>query len=300
MKLRQLQFIREVADNGFSISQAAATLLTSQPSVSRQIQSLERELGVPIFERYKGRITGITRPGRAIVQGAVRIVNECKDLQRIGDEYACEGTGVLTVAASHTHACYVLPTVITQFTKVHPLVRLSLRQGNPNQIAAWVSTGEADVCIGTAPLASTEGVLFVPCSKHHRIVLAPRSHPLARMKPKHTLEALARYPLITYDKSFAAYGQIVRAFARRGLQPNIVLSATDVAVMKTYVRSGLGIAIIASLAYAPSEDRDLCAIDVRHLFESGTINLGVKRGGYLTQYVRDFIEIFAPGVSGAL
>ena len=296
MKLQQMKFMCEIADRGFNISNAASALHTSQPSVSRQIQTLEKELGVAVFVRAKKRITGLTKPGTEVLQIARRIMRDTENLRHLGMEFTSKDSGGLAITTSHTHARYVLPNVIPDFAKAHPKVRVSLRQGNPAQINSWVVSGEADLSITSKPVHPMPDLAFLLCSEHPKVILTPPKHPLLRSKNVTTAE-LARYPIITYDPEFSTYHQVMRAFELKGLKPNIVLSATDVDVMKTYVICGLGVAILSAIAYDPKEDRALRAIDAQHLFESHKMYIGIRKGNYLRGYVFDFIKRFSPRLS---
>lgn len=298
MKLHQLRFVCEVVDCGFSVSSAALALHTSQPSVSRQIREFETEVGVSIFERSKNRLTGLTRPGLKIVDAARCVLTDCENLTKIAKDLTDEKSGSLTITTSHTHARYVLPSVIQEFIRKYPKVRLSIRQGNPAQIIDWVSSGEADISIVTDPLKARPNLALLPCYEHSKVVLVPKNHPLLKSK-RLSIEALADYPLITYESEYSTHWQVLRAFERAGLTPNVVLSATDVDVMKTYVKCGMGIAILAALAYEPREDRQLRAIDARHLFESNKMSVGIRRNSYLPRYAFDFIKMFSPKLNPA-
>lgn len=296
MKLLQLRYFCEIVDQGFNVSSAAHALHTSQPSVSRQVQALERELGVELLVRAKKRILSVTPPGAEVLRVAKRMLQDSRNITRIGADFMSRSDGELVIAASHTHARYALPKVIKQFARSHPGVRLSLRQGTPNQIAQWISTGQADLAISTQPVAAPDEVVFLACYTVNRIVLVPDRHPLLRERPL-TLEALVRYPIITYEAEFVGYTQDLRAFEKKGLRPNIVLRATDADVMKTYVKEGLGVAIIAEMAYDRAQDSPLRALKAGHLFSPNTIALEIHRNQYLREYAYDFIELFLPDLN---
>ena len=296
MRLRQLLFLREIVDRGFHVSETAGALHTSQPSVSRQIQALELELGVPIFVRGKKRFLGLTKPGEEALRIARRILKDAERLKNLSQDCSDEDSGILTVSTSHTQARYVLPRVIRSFTEQHPKVSVILRQGTPLQTVEWVHNGEADLSISSESGHQLSDVVQLPCYDQHKIVLVPDGHPLLEIRPV-TLEALADYPLITYDNQSLTRLVVMRAFESKRLQPKIVLSATDVDVMKTYVKSGLGIAIVVELAYDQAEDRTLRAIDVRHLFPPSHISIGIAKNSYLRSYVFQFIRLFSPGLT---
>jgi len=299
MKLQQLRFACEVARRGLNVSSAAEALHTSQPGISKQIKSLEDELGVEIFVRHGKRIAAVTGPGKAVLAIAERILAEAANLKRAGEEFANEKLGTLTVATTHTQARYALPKAVAAFKKKYPKVRLVLHQGNPTQICEMVLAGEADLAIATEAIDEYPDLVSLPCYQWNRCVVVPPGHPLLKLKQL-TLEAIAQYPVVTYDFAFAGRSQINKAFEKRGLEPNIVLTALDSDVIKTYVELGLGIGILASMGFDPKRDRGLHALDASHLFESSTTRLGVKRGAWLRGYAYDFIELFAPRLSRAL
>jgi LysR family cys regulon transcriptional activator len=293
MKLQQLRYAVEVARQGLNVSTAADVLHTSQPGVSKQIRLLEDELGVEIFERHGKRVVAITEPGRAVISIAERILSEAANLKRAGEEYANESSGSLRIATTHTQARYALPKAVTAFKLKYPGVQLSIQQGNPTQICEQVLAGEADVAIATEAISDYPELVSLPCYQWNRCVVVPPRHPLLKVQPL-TLEAVTRFPIITYDFAFAGRSQVNKAFESRDLKPNVVLSALDADVIKTYVELGLGIGIMAKMAFDPARDRTLRAIDASHLFESSTTRLGIRRGAYLRGYAYEFIELFAP------
>jgi len=293
MKLQQLRYLREVARQGLNLSVAAEKLHTSQPGISKQIKLLEDELGVQILVRNGKRVVAVTEPGKIILEIAERLLADTDNLKRVGEEFSHEDTGTLTIATTHTQARYALPRVIKQFTQRYPKVRLRLRQGNPTQIAEMTSSGEADMCIATEAIELFDELVMLPCYDWNRSVIVPPDHPLLGEK-KLSLEAVAKYPIITYDFAFTGRSKMQSAFESRGLTPNVVLTAIDADVIKTYVELGLGIGIVASMAYDPKRDRHLRAIDASHLFKPSTTRIGLRRNFYLRGYLYDFIELFAP------
>ena len=299
MKLQQLRYVCEVAHRGLNVSAAAEALHTSQPGVSKQIKSLEDELGIEIFVRHGKRITEITEPGRQVIAIAERILTEAKNLKRAGAEFANEKRGTLTVAATHTQARYALPKAVAAFKKRYPDVQLILHQGNPTQICEQVMKGEADFGIATEAISQYPDLVSLPCYQWNRCVVVPDGHPLLQVKPL-TLEAIARHPVVTYDFSFTGRSVINRAFEKRHLTPNVVLTALDSDVIKTYVELGLGVGILAQMGFDAKRDRGLQAIDASHLFESSTTRLGVKRGAWLRSYAYEFIELFAPQLTRSM
>jgi LysR family cys regulon transcriptional activator len=293
LNIQQLRYITEVARQGLNLSAAAQAMHTSQPGVSKQIRLLEAELGVDVFVRHGKRLVEITQPGRTVLQIAERVLQEVANLKQVGDEFAREDSGSLTIATTHTQARYVLPKAIKLFTRRYPKVKLSLTQGNPMQICQYVIDGQADFCIATEAIAQYEELAMLPCYQWNRCVVAPVGHALLKEKPL-TLEAIGRYPLITYDFAFTGRSQIQRAFETRGIKPEVVLTAIDSDVIKTYVGLGLGVGILAKMAFDPKLDKDLRALDASHLFESSTTRIGIRRNRYLRGFVYDFIELVAP------
>ncbi|TFH12167.1 MAG: HTH-type transcriptional regulator CysB [Nitrosomonadales bacterium] len=293
MKLQQLRYLCEVANQDLNLSKAAKKLHTSQPGISKQIQLLEEELGVEIFIRHGKRVVNITPPGQTILEIAKRMLREANNLKWVGQEFTNKNTGSLTVATTHTQARYALPPTVSKFTSRYPKVKLTIRQGNPTQIAELVTSGEADVAIATEAIEFFHELVMLPCYQWNRCIITPPKHPLLELN-KITLEAIARYPIVTYDFAFTGRSKINQAFEAKDLVPNIVLTALDADVIKTYVELGLGIGIVAQMAFDPNRDKHLRSIDATHLFESSTTRIGIRRNSYLRSYVLDFIEMFAP------
>lgn len=298
MNIQQLRYVTEVARRNLNVSEAAAALNTSQPGVSKQIRALEEELGASIFVRQGRRFTAITDAGREIVAAIDRILAEIANLKAVGEEFADHAKGSLAVGVTHTQARYALPPVVTAFKKRFPDVRLKLLQGNPHQLARMVLAGEADLAIATEALVEYPDLVTVPCYRWHHCVVVPEGHALTRVKPL-TLEAIAAHPIVTYDATFAGRTAVDRVFAARSLAPEIVLTALDSDVIKSYVSLGLGVGIISSRAFRKSKDEGLRAIDCEHLFPAQTTRLAYKRGAYLRGYTVEFIRLFAPHVRGA-
>jgi LysR family transcriptional regulator, cys regulon transcriptional activator len=293
VNLQQIRYLCAVVDHGLNVSAAAEALYTSQPGISKQIRQLEDELGVPIFIRQGKRLTALTAGGTVVVATARRALQELANLKRVGSEFKAEDEGTLAIATTHTQARYVLPAVLKRFAERYPKVRLLLHQGNPRQVAEQTARAEVDVGIATEALADYPELVTLPCHTWNRCVLAPKGHPLAAAKPL-TLETLARYPIVTYDFSFTGRSQINAAFAARGLAPNVVLTALDSDVIKTYVELGFGVGIVAQMAFDPTRDRQFEAIDASHLFGASTTRLALRRGVYARGFVYDFISLFAP------
>jgi LysR family cys regulon transcriptional activator len=293
VNLQQLRYLCAVVDHGLNVSVAAEALFTSQPGISKQIRQLEDELGVPIFIRQGKRLAALTAGGEVIVATARRALQELNNLKRVGAEFKSEDTGALAIATTHTQARYVLPPVLKRFAERYPKVRLLLHQGNPAQVAEQTQRADVDVGIATEALADYPGLVSLPCYTWNRCVLVPKGHPLAKVRPL-TLEALARYPIVTYDFSFTGRSQINAAFAAKGIEPNVVLTALDSDVIKTYVELGLGVGIIAQMAYDPARDSQFDKLDAAHLFAASTTRLALRRGVYLRGFVYEFITLFAP------
>ena len=296
MKLQQLRYLTEVVHRGLNVSEAAEALHTSQPGVSKQIRALEDELGVEVFVRHGKRLAAVTEPGKAVVAIAERILAEAHNLRRAGEEFANDALGTLTIAATHTQARYALPKAVAAFKRRYPKVHLVIHQGNPEQICTQVADGEADLCVATEQIAEHPALVALPCYQWNRCVVVPPRHTLLKAQPL-TLEAIAAYPIVTYDFAFANRSLVNRAFEQRGLTPDVVLTAFDADVIKTYVELGLGVGIMAQMAFDPRRDRHLRSIDASHLFPSSTTRLGVKRGAYLRRFAYDFIELFAPALT---
>ncbi len=296
MKLQQLRYLCEVARRDLSVSAAAEALFTSQPGVSKQIKSLEEELGIEIFVRNGKRLVSVTEPGRAVIAIAERMLADAANLKRAGEDFAGENVGTLTIATTHTQARYALPKAVTAFKRRYPKVQLFIHQGNPTQICEQVAQGEADLCVATEHIAEHPGLVALPCYQWNRCIVVPARHPLLKVAPL-TLEAVAKYPIVTYDFAYANRSVVNRAFEQRGLAPQVVLTAFDADVIKTYVELGLGVGIMAAMAFSAKRDRQLRSIDAAHLFASSTTRLGIKRGAYLRRYAYDFIELFAPRLS---
>ncbi|MBX3676361.1 MAG: HTH-type transcriptional regulator CysB [Rhodocyclaceae bacterium] len=293
MNLQQLRYVFEVARSGLNVSEAAAVLHTSQPGVSKQIRLLEEELGVDVFVRQGRRLTAVTDPGREVLKIAERLLRDIDNLRSVGEEFGAEESGTLTLATTHTQARYVLPPIIGEFLKRHPNVRVNLRQGSPAEVCERVLAGTADLAIATEAIGEQDDLLMLPCYQWNRCVIARPDHPILKSKPL-TLEAIAQYPIVTYDFAFTGRSQINKAFAARGLTPNVVLTAIDADIIKTYVALGLGIGIVATMAFDPKADRNLRAVDAAHLFESATTRIGVRRNAWLRGFTYGFIELFAP------
>ena len=298
MKLQQLRYLCEVVRRDLNMSTAAEALHTSQPGVSKQIRLLEDELGVKILVRHGKRVAGITEPGRIILDIAERILHDADNLKKVGVDFSEEDSGSLTIATTHTQARYALPPVISRFIQRYPKVRLSLRESSPEQILELMNAGTADIAITTEAQELYQDLITLPCYQWNRCVITPLRHPLL-MEQKLTIEHIARYPIITYDFAFSGDSPIKRAFDARGIKPNVLLTAIDADVIKAYVEMGLGIGILAKMAFDPARDHGLRLIDASHLFEPSTTRIGIRRNAYIRGYTYDFIEMFSPHLTRA-
>jgi len=293
MKLHQLRYLAAVAQSGLNITAAAQKLHTSQPGVSKQIKLLEDELGFQIFVREGRNLTRITPAGQQVIDRALRILQEAQSIKDLSTELRDEGRGALSIGTTHTQARYVLPEVIQQFRQRYPQVRLNLHQGTSEQIAEMVAHDRIDCAIATGSEQLFSDLTLLPCYRWYRSVIVPKDHPLTSAG-KLTYKALAGYPLVTYTFSFAGPSSLHDAFARAGLTPNVAITARDADVIKTYVRLGLGVGIVAHMAMSPKEDPDLVAIDASHLLPGHTTWIGFRRGTLLRKYMYDFAQLLAP------
>ena len=292
MNLQQLKYLCAIVDNGLNVSGAAEALYTSQPGISKQIRQLEDELGLRVFVRQGKRLASLTPAGQVVVATARRALREIANLKRVADEFRSEDSGVLGIATTHTQARYVLPPVLAKFVTRFPKVRLVLHQGNPVQVAEQTRNGDVDVGIATEALGDYPDLVALPCYRWNRCVLVPKGHALTRIRPL-TLQALAAYPIVTYDFSFTGRSAINAAFAAKGLEPNVVLSALDSDVIKTYVELGMGVGIVAQMAYDATKDSAFEMLDASHLFAASMTRLALRRGVFLRGFVYEFIALFA-------
>lgn len=293
MQLRQLLYIQEIARHNFSVSAAAKFLQTSQPGISNQIHLLEEELGLKIFQRHGKRLTDLTPVGHSILEIAERILLDVESIHNLASDKLDDQHGTLRIGTTHTQARYALPSAIQAFTKLYPKVHLNLVQATPREITKLAENGEIDLAIATEDIANSKYLCVFPCYNWNRSIILPPNHPLLSEK-EITLEKLAEYPQVTYMKNITGRAMQDRAFREKNLEPNIVFTATDADVIKTYVEMGLGIGIIASMAFNPIKDLPLRAIDASHLFYSSTTLIGYHVDSYLRSYTYAFIECFAP------
>jgi LysR family transcriptional regulator, cys regulon transcriptional activator len=299
MNLHQFRFVREAVRQNYNLTEAAKALYTSQPGVSKAIIELEEELGVEIFTRHGKRVRSLTEPGRIILLSVEKILQEVESLKRVGKDYAAQDQGNLTIAATHTQARYSLPSAVAEFKRRFPKVRLSILQGTPTQVAEMVLHDQADIAIATEALSGYKDLVSLPCFQWHHVAVVQPDHPLLD-RTNLTLEDLARYPLITYDPAFAGRSKINQAFALRNLSPDIVLEAIDADVIKTYVELGLGVGLMADVAFNAERDRHLRAIPVGHLFGSNITRVALKQGAYLRGYIYTLVELLSPTLTRKL
>ena len=293
MKLQQLRYIFEVMRHDLNISAAATALFTSQPGISKQIRLLEEELGVEIFERRGKQLTRITSAGERILQHASQILGEVDNIRMTGLEYSDPEHGNLSIGTTHTQARYLLPHTTRHFLQRYPGVRLHMHQGTPVQIAKMASDARVDCCIATEGMEMFEDLVMLPCYRWNRCIVTPLGHPLSKEK-KISLQAISQYPIVTYTSGYTGSSQIDLAFQQKELIPNIVFTAADADVIKTYVRLGLGVGIVARMAVEEKNDADLQALDASHLFNFSTTRIGLRRGTTIREFLYDFIEMFAP------
>lgn len=306
MNFQQLRSIREAARRNFNLTEVANVLFTSQPGVSRQILEVEEELGIDIFQRNGKRLVGLTDPGKGILPIIERLLLEAENLRQAGNDYADQSRGTLAVATTHTQARYVLPKVVQQFRLAFPDVRIALQQSAPEHIAEWVISGKADIGIATEGLSQFKDLVSFPCYEWNHVVVVPEGHAL--LQHEHlSLADLAQFPLITYDVGFTGRGHIDAAFQQAGLTTDIVLTAMDSDVIQQYVALGLGVGIIASMAFENNQstagtttanrNNGLRTLVASHLFAANVTRLAVRRGAYLRAYTLDFMQKFAPSLN---
>jgi len=300
MNFQQLRAVRETARSGFNLTEVAGVLHASQPGISRQIRELEEELGVEIFVRAGKRLTGLTPPGEAVLPIVERLLLDAENLKRVGADFSAQDTGRLSIAATHSQARYALPMVVRDFRRMYPRVTLHLHQGSPRQVAEMLLSGEADLGVASEALSDYAQLLALPCYRWTHSIVVPPGHDLLGLPGLVSLTELARFPIITYELGYTGRTRIDEAFTGAGLTPDIVLSAMDADVLKTYVELGMGVGIVASIAFDGERDRTLRALDARHLFDVNLTQLAIRRGTWLRGYVHAFIESFAPTLTRAV
>lgn len=299
MKLQQLRYIWEVAHHDLNVSATAQSLYTSQPGISKQIRLLEDELGVEIFARSGKHLTRITPAGETIIKASGEILRKVEGIKQIAQEFSNQKKGDLSIATTHTQARYALPSIIRSFMQEYPQVSLHMHQGTPMQIAEMAADGTVDFAIATEAMEHFADLVMMPCYRWNRCVIVPKGHPLTQVK-KLELEDLADVPLVTYVFGFTGRSQLDDAFAEKGLVPQVVFTAADADVIKTYVRLGLGVGIVARMAVDPVLDQDLVMLDAGRLFKSSTTKIGFRKGTFIRGYMYDFMQRFAPHLTRSL
>ncbi len=299
MKLQQLRYIWEVAHHDLNVSATAQSLYTSQPGISKQIRLLEDELGVEVFSRSGKHLTRITPAGEAILRTAGEILRKVESIKQVAQEFSDERKGTLSIATTHTQARYVLPNVIAKFIAEYPDVSLQLNQGTPMQISEMAADGTVDFAIATEAMDLFSDLIMLPCYNWNRCILVPKNHPLCQVSEL-TIQDVAKHPLVTYVFGFTGRSKLDEAFMEHGLAPKVVFTAADADVIKTYVRLGLGVGIVAKQAFDAELDSDLVALDASHLFKASTTRLAFRRGTFLRGFMYDFIERFAPHLTKTL
>ena len=297
MKLQQIKFLLAIADNGLNITAAAERLYTSQPGVSKQLKLLEEELGLQLFSRKGKSLSGVTAAGEQIIERARIIMQEVDNISRLAADYYEREEGSLSIATTHTQARYVLPEIIGRFREQYPKVGLNIHQGTSEQIADMVASSEIDFAIATGSTELFEELLLVPGYHWDRSIIVPRDHALTKLDRKVPLHDLAEHPLVTYVFSFGSQSLLKLAFSEEGLDPDVVFTARDADVIKTYVRMGLGVGIVASMAADCSDKKDLTVLDAEGLFPRSTTWVGFRKDSMLRRYMIDFMRLFAPHVT---
>lgn len=296
MKLQQLRYIVEVVNNNLNVSSTAESLYTSQPGISKQIRMLEDELGIQIFSRSGKHLTQITPAGQEVIRISEEILSKVEAIKSVASEHTTPDQGAFFVATTHTQARYALPKIVKSFVESYPKVSLHMHQGSPEQIAEAVSKGNADFAISTEALNLYNDLVVLPCYHWNRVIVVKSDHPLVNKK-KITVEDLANCPLVTYTNGCNGHSELDATFSKAGLTPKIVFTATDADVIKTYVRMGMGVGVIANMAIDEEDDKDLVVLDAGHIFKNSTTKIGFRRNTFLRSYMYDFIERFAPHLS---
>lgn len=288
MNLQQLRIVREAVQQNFNLTEVAAALFTSQSGVSKHIKDLEDELGVELFQRRGKRLLGLTEPGKELAVVVDRMLQDVRNIKRLAQQFSSADQGQLTIATTHTQARYALPQVVARFKQAYPRVHLVLHQGSPSEIVSLLQSGEADIGIATEALGKDDAFVTFPFYEWRHAVVVPEGHPLTT-RPL-TLETLAEQPLITYHEGYTGRARIDASFAAAGLAPDLVMSALDADVIKTYVQVGLGVGVIAAMAFEPTRDSGLQLLDASHLFPANTTRIALKRGHYLRGFAYRFVQ----------
>lgn len=293
MKLQQLRYIVEITNNNLNVSATAQSLFTSQPGISKQVRLLEDELGVQIFERTGKHLSQVTPAGKDIIRISSEILGKVESIKAVASQHTHPDQGSLNISTTHTQARYALPEVITGFIERYPKVSLHMHQGTPIQISESVAKGASDFAIATEAMHLYQDLIMLPCYHWNRCILVPKDHPLSSISQP-SIADLAEYSLVTYVFGFTGRSELDTAFNKAGFEPKVVFTATDADVIKTYVRLGIGIGVLASMAIDTEHDSDLVAIDASHLFSPSTTKIGFRKGTFLRSYMYDFMERFAP------
>ncbi len=298
MNLQQLKIVIETAKQNFNLTEVANTLFTSQSGISKHIKDLEDELGIELFVRKGKRFLGLTDPGKELIQIAERMLLDAKNIKKLADQFSQSDHGQLTIATTYTQARYALPEVIRQFKNAFPKVHLAIHQGSPNEIVDMLKKGEADIGIATESISQIAELVTFPFYNWHHAIIVPKGHALENKKDV-TLEEIAEYPLVTYHEGFTGRKSIDEAFHKKNLSPDIVISALDADVIKTYVELDLGIGIIASMAYQKERDTKLSLIDSKNLFSNNTTHIAIRQGHFLRGYAYKFLELCSKDLNEA-
>jgi len=296
MKLQQLRCVYQIVQNDFNISKAAEFLHTSQPGVSKQIQLLEDEVGIKIFQRNGKRLTGLSDAGNDLYKSISEIIREVSNIKNISHEHENDDTGSFTIATTHTQARYKLPKVVEAFVKKYPKIDLNIHQGDPSQVTEQILKGDADVGIATESIGHNANIICIPCYSWNRVLVFPKNHALSSIK-EITLQNIASYPMITYDYAFTGSTIVSKVFKEANISPNIMLTAIDADVIKTYVELNLGVGLIAEMAYDKNKDSALESRDVSHLFPTSTTYIGIRKETFVRGFVYEFIKMFTPDIT---
>ncbi len=300
MNLHQLRFVQEAVRRNLNLTETAKALFTSQPGISKAILELEEELGVDIFARHGKRLKRVTEPGQAVLKSVEIIMREVANLKRIGEEFSKQDAGTLSIATTHTQARYFLPGPVAQLRSRYPKVQVLLHQGMPDQVARMLLDDVAEIGLATEALATHDQLITLPCHQWQHVMVVPTHHPLAGVE-RPTLEQLAEHALVLYQPTVTGRTRIDQAFARARIKPVVALEAIDSDVIKTYVRLGLGVGIVAELAVQePADAADLVWRPLGHLFGSNVTRVAFKRGAYLRHFVLAFAGMLSPHLSAAL
>jgi LysR family cys regulon transcriptional activator len=296
MKLQQLRCVYQIVQNDFNISKAAEFLHTSQPGVSKQIQLLEDEVGIKIFQRNGKRLTGLSDAGNDLYKSISEIIREVSNIKNISHEHENDDAGSFTIATTHTQARYKLPKVVEAFVKKYPKIDLNIHQGDPSQVTEQILKGDADVGIATESIGHNANIICIPCYSWNRVLVFPKNHALSSIK-EITLQNIASYPMITYDYAFTGSTIVSKVFKEANISPNIMLTAIDADVIKTYVELNLGVGLIAEMAYDKNKDSALESRDVSHLFPTSTTYIGIRKETFVRGFVYEFIKMFTPDIT---